>query len=119
MNAREPSLVFKICSEVEWADAAAKGIYEGSADDRRDGYIHLSTSRQLQRTLEGFFAGRINLVLVAFETAALGSELKWEPSSSGELFPHLYSPLRPSSALWFCHIPDHGRKNFLGQRDWQ
>ena len=78
--------------------AGSGGIYAGSADDRRDGFIHLSTAAQLEGTLARYFAGRADLVLVAFASASLGDRLKWEPSRGGQLFPHLYAPLDPELA---------------------
>ena len=33
-------------------------------------------------------------MLLAVDADALGAALKWEPSSGGALFPHLYRPLR-------------------------
>jgi uncharacterized protein (DUF952 family) len=113
MDTPEPSLLFKICPAVEWNDAVVRGLYEGSADDRRDGYIHLSAPRQLARTLQDHFAGQTDLVLVAIDVAALGAGLRWEPSRSGEPFPHLYEALRSSAALWVCPIPDDDRDEFL------
>jgi len=107
------SLLFKICAADDWSAAVAKGAYEGSADDRRDGFIHLSAADQLPRTLEAHFADETHLVLVAFEAAALGSGLKWEPSRAGDLFPHLYGPLPASAALWVRRIPDEHRDDFL------
>jgi uncharacterized protein (DUF952 family) len=44
------------------------------------------------------FSGQDALLLVAVDPDALGSELRWEKSRGGELFPHLYSPL-PLSAV--------------------
>ena len=113
MDLGHPSLLFKICALADWSAAVAKGTYQGSADDRRDGFIHLSAPHQLPRTLETHFAHETGLVLVAFAGNALGSGLKWEPSRSGKLFPHLYGPLQPSAALWVRQIPDSGRDDFL------
>jgi len=108
-----PSFLFKICVLADWSAAVAKGTYQGSADDQRDGFIHLSAAHQLPRTLETHFAHETGLVLVALEAKALGSGLKWEPSRSGELFPHLFGPLQASAALWVRQIPDSCRDDFL------
>jgi uncharacterized protein (DUF952 family) len=113
MDLGHPSLLFKICALADWSSSVAKGTYQGSADDRRDGFIHLSAAHQLPRTLEAHFAHETGLVLVALDAAALGPGLKWEPSRSGELFPHLYGPLQASTALWIRQIPDCGRDEFL------
>jgi uncharacterized protein (DUF952 family) len=94
------TLVFKICGKAEWAEAEALGHYHGSADDLRDGFIHLSTAAQLAGTLAKHFAGRDDLLLIAFEAEALASALKWEPSRGGHLFPHLYAPLPAGGVLW-------------------
>jgi uncharacterized protein (DUF952 family) len=94
-----PARVFKICSHSEWADAKATGAYAGSADDRRDGYIHLSTAEQARDTARKYFSNRQDLLLVAFDAAALGSQLRWEPSRGGALFPHLYADLPTALAL--------------------
>jgi uncharacterized protein (DUF952 family) len=91
--------IYKIVSETDWAAAEAVGAYAGSADDRRDGYIHLSAEDQWRVTADKWFAGQTGLLLVAFEAEALGPGLKWEPSRGGALFPHLYGPLPTALAI--------------------
>ncbi|MFN3867508.1 MAG: DUF952 domain-containing protein [Hyphomicrobiaceae bacterium] len=98
-------VIYKIVDATEWRDAIRAGQYEGSADDRRDGYIHLSTGAQLAGTARKHFTGRSNLMLIAFLGSSLGPKLKWEPSRGGELFPHLYGPLPTSRALWSFVLP--------------
>jgi len=93
-------LIFKICSEEDWNAAVASGVYSGSEHDRRDGFIHFSTATQLPGTLEKYYAGRDDLVLIAFLADSLGSALQWEPARDGALFPHLYALLPAASALW-------------------
>lgn len=87
------SLIYKICGRAEWAAAKAAGVYAGSADDVRDGFIHFSTLDQVPGTQARHFAGRADLVLVTVRVAVLGSALKWEASRGGALFPHLYAAL--------------------------
>lgn len=100
------TLVYKICVAAEWTAAARAGLYRGSAADAADGFIHLSTADQVAETLRRHFAGARGLVLVAFDDAALGADLRYEPSRGGEPFPHVYAPLDPSAALWVRAIAD-------------
>ena len=97
--------IYKICSEAAWAAASEGGRYEGSADDRRDGFIHFSTAAQLAKTAEKHFAGQRDLLLVAVEAEALGEALRWEASRGGALFPHLYGALEVSRAAWSAPLP--------------
>ena len=92
--------IYKVADRVAWADAERAGVFTGSADDRRDGYIHFSAARQLDGTLAKYYAGRADLVLVAVDPVRLGADLKWEPARDGTLFPHLYQPLRTSDVAW-------------------
>lgn len=83
--------VYKIMTEGEWHAAGAAGRFEGSAVDRKDGFIHFSTAAQAPETAARHFAGAADLVLVAVDASAL--DLKWEVSRGGDLFPHLYGAL--------------------------
>lgn len=85
--------VYKIVSAAEWQHACRIGEYEGSSDDKRDGFIHLSASTQIAGTLEKHFFPQTELVLVRFCSKDLISNLKWEPSRGGAHFPHYYGPL--------------------------
>jgi uncharacterized protein (DUF952 family) len=87
------SLVIKLLRAAEWQAFSASGSFAGSPDDLRDGYIHLSTPEQVPGTLAKWFAGEDGVMLLSFESEALGEELRWEPSRGGALFPHLYRPL--------------------------
>lgn len=90
--------IYKLADRTEWAEARAAGAYQGSAVDRADGYIHMSTAAQLAETARRHYAGREGLVLIAIDPTALGESVRWEPSRGGDLFPHLYEPL-PMTAV--------------------
>ncbi len=100
--------IYKISEVAEWRAAEAEGVYLGSADDVRDGFIHFSTAAQLEVTARKYFAGRPGLLLIAFDPATLGPELKWEPSRGGALFPHLHAPLPTGLASWIRPLPLDG-----------
>lgn len=85
--------IYKICPASVWREAERQGGYRGSADDRRDRFIHFSTQSQVAGTLAKHFAGQTGLFLIAIDANALGDALRWEPSRFGELFPHLYGEL--------------------------
>lgn len=93
-------IVYKIVAEKEWRAACQKGFYYGSEDDRRDGFIHLSSEEQVEGTAKRFFKNQKGLLLVAFDAEVLGSKLCFEPSRDGEMFPHYYSDLPTHLALW-------------------
>lgn len=80
----------------DWAAAEQAGAYAGSADDRRDGFLHFSTGDQVRASAAKHRAGLPDLLLVSVEAAALGAALVWEPAAGGSrpgLFPHLYGAL--------------------------
>lgn len=91
--------VYKLLTRAEWRAAEAKGVFEGSAVDLADGFIHFSTAAQAPETGRRYFSGVADLVIVGFENDALGAGLKWEPSRGGDLFPHLYGPLPTALAV--------------------
>ena len=85
--------IVKLLRAEEWAAFSADGVFAGSADDRRDGYIHISAPDQVAGTAAKWFAGAAGLMAVTLDADALGPELRWEPARGGVLFPHLYRPL--------------------------
>jgi uncharacterized protein (DUF952 family) len=95
-------LVYKIMTAADWRAVRDQGSYEGSVHDRRDGFIHFSTARQVAGTAAKHFAGQPDLVLLGVDASMLGEALKWEPSRGGDLFPHLYRPM-PASAVVTAH----------------
>jgi len=92
-------IIYKICPAAAWREAERLGIYRGSADDARDGYIHFSTASQVAGTARKFFAGQSGLLLIEVDADALGDALRWERSRNDELFPHLYGALDLGAVL--------------------
>jgi len=90
--------VYKILPRADWEQAVGAGVFEGSAVDLADGYIHLSTAEQAPETARRWFAGQADLLVVELEADDFGDAIRWEPSRGGALFPHLYAPLDPAKA---------------------
>lgn len=91
--------IYKICPASAWREAERHGVYTGSADDTRDGFIHFSTAAQVPETLRKHYVGQRALFLVEIDADALGAELRWERSRNDELFPHLYGELDLGAVL--------------------
>jgi len=91
--------IVKLLRAAEWAAFEAAGSFAGSADDRRDGFIHLSTPEQAGATRARHFAGVEGLVAVTLDADALGDALRWEASRDGALFPHLYRAIERGDVI--------------------
>ena len=98
-------LIYKILRRPEWDAFRAAGQTLGAPIDLADGYIHFSTAGQVAETAAKWFAEECDLVLLAVHTDRLGSDLKWEASRGGALFPHLYRVLHLQDVLWDKSLP--------------
>lgn len=85
--------IYKICPASAWREAERQGVYRGSPDDARDGFIHFSTASQVAETARKHFFSQTGLFLIEVDADALADALRWEPSRNDELFPHLYGEL--------------------------
>ena len=99
--------VFKILTPEQDAAFQAQGRFEGAPVDFEDGFIHLSAGPQVAETLARHFPATGPLVLVALDPAQMpASDLKWEVSRGGALFPHLYGTLQDHMVLWRHTLDD-------------
>lgn len=97
--------IYKIVPQHLWRQAEDSGSFAGSPVDHADGYIHFSTTGQVMETAAKHFAGQPDLLLVAVDTDACGTALRYEPSRGGALFPHLYAPLSLDAVRWVKPLP--------------
>lgn len=97
--------IYKISPATLWRDAETSGQFTGAPIDLSDGYIHFSTAAQVAETAARHFSGQDDLMLIAVDEEALGSQLRYEPSRGGALFPHLYGALPLSAVAWVKRLP--------------
>jgi uncharacterized protein (DUF952 family) len=98
-------MIYHMCRADEWEAAVAGGAYAGSSQDKADGFIHFSTAGQIVESARRHRAGQAGLLLLAIDPAVLGDRLKWEPSRSGDLFPHVYGVIDPRESTWVKPLP--------------
>jgi uncharacterized protein (DUF952 family) len=99
------AMIYKILSAADWEAAQQAGRFDGSADDRRDGFIHFSDRGQVIGTAAKYFAGQSGLMLLAVDGGRL-ADLRWERSRDDALFPHLYGPLELDAVARADRLPD-------------
>jgi len=99
-----PAVLVHLCGEKEWVRACGRGgipVGHGDLSDEAP-FIHLSTTEQVHLPANRLFRGRMDLVLLYIDPAALDSPVRWEPGVPTDpesmLFPHLYGPL-PAAAV--------------------
>jgi len=93
-------LIFHIATESDWAAAVAAGDYRVSTlgvTIEQEGFLHASTTEQVQPTASRFYAAVTDpLVVLMMRTEVLeagGVPIRFEDAGNGELFPHLYAAL--------------------------
>lgn len=86
-------MIYKVLTAGQLADVEGGGPMQAPVDIQ-DGYVHFSTSKQVQETLTKYFSGQKGCVLVSVDGADFGPDLKWEKSRGGDHFPHVYADVR-------------------------
>jgi len=107
--------IYKILPDALWREAEKSGVFAGAPVDLQDGFIHFSMADQVEETAARHFAGQEGLLIAAVDAAALGEELKFEPSRGGALFPHLYGDLPLSAVRWARSLSSVSDLRQLGQ----
>ena len=88
------SSIYKVLTEEEWEHAISLG-YVVTKLDNDDGFIHLSTSKQLALTLHLYFKNSESY-FVEIDQDSIKDEIVFEEAKSGSRlgkFPHLYGKL--------------------------
>lgn len=99
------TLIYKIYRSQEWQELQSSDTYKGSRDDERDGFIHFSTLEQIAGTLKKHFSTEAQLYIASYKVDTFSkTDLKWEKSRGGAMFPHLYAPLKPESHISCWHL---------------
>jgi uncharacterized protein (DUF952 family) len=107
--------IFRLFRAAEWRAFVDAGVFEGSADDRRDGFIHMSTAIQADGTLAKHYAGIADLVVAAFDGSVLSESIRWEPSRGGALFPHVYGVLTKAALIGAAGVDADGLEAALAR----
>lgn len=89
---RSGTRIFHVVEGERWRAIGETDDYSGDTL-ATEGFIHCSTAEQVPFVLDRFFRGRSGLVLLEIAPSQLRSELRWEESEPGRLFPHVYGPI--------------------------
>jgi uncharacterized protein (DUF952 family) len=84
--------IFHITQREQWEHAKLARIYRGDTLDS-EGFIHCSTSKQVVKTANRFFANQKGLVLLCIDYDKVQPEVRYEAAENRELFPHIYGAL--------------------------
>jgi len=90
--------IYKILSSTEWEDASESEIIITELD-KKDGFVHLSTAKQLSATLALYFSHCQEVILLRILSETLKDKLVYEYPDSKERtvkFPHYYGELKKS-----------------------
>jgi uncharacterized protein (DUF952 family) len=83
--------IFHIVLPENWA-AFDSDLYEADSLEA-EGFIHCSFDHQLEAVLQRYYSGLESVTLLEIDIDRLSSKMIVEPSTGGELYPHIYGPI--------------------------
>ena len=87
------AIIYHLTSQEAWQAAQPSGEYEAPSL-AEEGFIHCSKDEsQLLRVAERLYPGRRDLRVVDVDVEKLEARVEYEPSRSGEEYPHIYGKL--------------------------
>lgn len=90
-------LIYHIVLPEVWA-AFEGDLYE-AASLATEGFIHCSFAEQLDGVLQRYYSGVESVILLEIDSDKLTSKLVNEPSTGGEVYPHIYGPIDRNSIV--------------------
>lgn len=94
----EYTVFYKILLPEEWNQFQITKEFKGTDGDLKDGYIHMcKNEEQLLRIINKYFNNKDHVV-IKLDPLKMPNVI-FEPISNGDLYPHLYEPLKISYIL--------------------
>lgn len=91
-------LIYHITTQENWDKYKGKPSYQVESL-QTEGFIHCSYAGQLDAVIQRYYANVQKVLIVTIETEKLKSKLVEEPSTGGEIYPHIYGRLNHNAVL--------------------
>ncbi|CAN5826606.1 MAG: DUF952 domain-containing protein [Acidobacteria bacterium] len=85
-------IIYHIVLPEVWSKFKDKDFYEAESL-QTEGFIHCSFAEQIETVLNRYYKDTERVLLLEIETEKLTSELINEPSTGGEIYPHIYGKI--------------------------
>ena len=89
--------IYHIVLPEAWA-AFDGDLYE-HASLAAEGFIHCSFAEQLDGVIGRYYNGVEKVILLEIDSERLTSKLVKEPSTGGEIYPHIYGPINRDAVV--------------------
>ncbi len=91
-------LIYHITTQANWDKYKDRPSYQTESLET-EGFIHCSYLGQLEAVLKRYYSGYPKVLILSIETDKLKSKLVEEPSTGGEIYPHLYGRLNHNAVM--------------------
>lgn len=91
-------MIYHLALSAEWESQRLSSEYVPSGYEK-EGFIHTCHESQLEGVYRRYYAGRRDLMLLKIDDTKLNAKLIEEPSTGGELYPHIYGPINKDAIV--------------------
>lgn len=84
--------IYHIVLPEKWEAVKHNSTYSAESLET-EGFIHCSYDHQLDEVIGRYYSGASELVILKMDVNKLTSKLVSEPSTGGEVYPHIYGPI--------------------------
>ena len=91
-------IIYHVVLPEVWEHFRTRPSYQAESL-QTEGFIHCSYKGQLDAVLERYYKNAGRVLVLHIETEKLKSKLVEEPSTGGEIYPHLYGRLNHNAVV--------------------
>ena len=91
-------IIYHIVTPEVWEKFKDEKFYEAEGF-QAEGFIHCSFANQLETVLQRYYKDAEKVLLLEIETEKLTSKLINEPSTGGEIYPHIYGKINAEAIV--------------------
>lgn len=91
-------IIYHVVLPEDWKKFEGKEFYEAENLDS-EGFIHCSFAEQLDGVLERYYSGVAQVLVLEIDSNKLTSKLINEPSTNGEIYPHIYGKINRDAIM--------------------
>lgn len=91
-------LIYHFVTPEIWGKYKNEAEYEAESL-QTEGFIHCSYENQLEAVLERYYKDAEKILILTIDPSLLTSELIAEPSTGGEIYPHIYGKINRAAII--------------------